>query len=108
MQKHQFQKQIIVKSILVVTAVFLAMTAVFSGYIIHTGGKAFEEQVDVQLRGITSQLDNTLRFADNIALQIGANHLIIETFGEVEGLCFETAYDVLSVKEKFFKQNQPV
>lgn len=85
MQKHQFQKQIIVKSILVVTAVFLAMTAVFSGYIIHTGGKAFEEQVDVQLRGITSQLDNTLRFADNIALQIGANHLIIETFGEVEG-----------------------
>ena len=44
MQKHQFQKQIIVKSILVVTAVFLAMTAVFSGYIIHTGGKAFEEQ----------------------------------------------------------------
>ena len=93
MQKHQFQKQIIVKSILVVTAVFLAMTAVFSGYIIHTGGKAFEEQVDVQLRGITSQLDNTLRFADNIAGQ---------------GLCFETAYDVLSVKEKFFKQNQPV
>ncbi|MDE6950651.1 MAG: histidine kinase [Lachnospiraceae bacterium] len=85
MQKHQFQRQIAVKSILVVTAVFLVMTAVFSGYIVHTGGKAFEEQVDVQLRGITSQLDNTLRLADNIALQIGANHLIIETFGGIDG-----------------------
>lgn len=85
MQKHQFQRQIAVKSILVVTAVFLVMTAVFSGYIVHTGGKAFEEQVDVQLRGITSQLDNTLRLADNIALQIGANHLIIETFDGIKG-----------------------
>lgn len=85
MHRHQFQRQIAVKSILVVTAVFLVMTAVFSGYIVHTGGKAFEEQVDVQLRGITSQLENTLRLADNIALQIGANHLIIETFGGIEG-----------------------
>lgn len=85
MQKHRFQRQIIVKSILVVTAVFLVLTAVFSAYIVHTSGKAFEEQVDVQLRGITSQLDNTLRLADNIALQIGANHLIIETFDEMEG-----------------------
>lgn len=85
MQKHQFQSQILLKSILVVTAVFLVMTAVFSGYIIHTGGKAFEEQVDVQLRGITSQLENTLRLADDIALQVGANHLIIETFDEIYG-----------------------
>ena len=43
MHRHQFQRQIAVKSILVVTAVFLVMTAVFSGYIVHTGGKAFEE-----------------------------------------------------------------
>lgn len=85
MQKHQFQRRILLESILVVTVVFLVMTAVFSAYIVHTGGRAFEEQVDVQLRGIISQLDNTLSLADDIALQIGANQLIIETFDEIYG-----------------------
>ena len=85
MQNHQFQRQFLAKNILVAMVVFSVITAVFSGYIVHTSGSAFEEQVDVQLRGIASQLDNTLRLADDIALQIGANHLIIETFGEVEG-----------------------
>ena len=74
--------------------VFSVMTAVFSGYIVHTSGAAFEEQVDVQLRGITSQLDNTLRLADDIALQIGANHLIIETFYEMYGYDGEQNYFV--------------
>lgn len=86
MQNHQFQRQFLAKSILVAMVVFSVITAVFSGYIVHTSGAAFEEQVDVQLRGIASQLDNTLRLADDIALQIGANHLIIETFDGIYGL----------------------
>ena len=60
----------------------------------HTSGAAFEEQVDVQLRGIASQLDNTLRLADDIALQIGANHLIIETFDGIYGYDGEQNYFV--------------
>lgn len=94
MRKYEFQRQILLKNILVVTIVFLVITAVFSCYIIHINGTAFEEQVDVQLRGITSQLDNTMRLADDIALQIGANNLIIQAFDEVHGYGGELNYFV--------------
>ncbi len=81
--------------------VFSVITAVFSGYIVHTSGSAFEEQVDVQLRGIASQLDNTLRLADDIALQIGANHLIIETFDGICGYDGEQNYFVDNVDKDY-------
>lgn len=101
MQKRQFQRQILAKSILVAMAVFSVMTAVFSGYIVHTSGAAFEEQVDVQLRGITSQLENTLRLADDIALQIGANRLVIETFDGIYGYDGEQNYFVDNVNKDY-------
>ena len=49
---------------------FIILTMVFSSYVIKTSTAEFEEQIDVQLRGITTQIDNTLRLADDIALQI--------------------------------------
>lgn len=101
MQNHQFQRQFLAKSILVAMVVFSVITAVFSGYIVHTSGAAFEEQVDVQLRGIASQLDNTLRLADDIALQIGANHLIIETFDGIYGYDGEQNYFVDNVDKDY-------
>ena len=52
---------------------FIILTMVFSSYVIKTSTAEFEEQIDVQLRGITTQIDNTLRLADDIALQIAAN-----------------------------------
>lgn len=51
---------------------FIILTMVFSSYVIKTSTAEFEEQIDVQLRGITTQIDNTLRLADDIALQIAA------------------------------------
>ena len=51
---------------------FIILTMVFSSYVIKTSTAEFEEQIDIQLRGITTQIDNTLRLADDIALQIAA------------------------------------
>ena len=45
----------------------------------------FEDQVDTQLQGITSQIDNTLQLADDIALQIAANFQIIDVFNKLQG-----------------------
>lgn len=59
---------------------FIILTMVFSSYVIKTSTAEFEEQIDVQLRGITTQIDNTLRLADDIALQIAANYQIIDAF----------------------------
>lgn len=56
---------------------FIILSVVFSGYVIKTQTIEFEDQVDTQLQGITSQIDNTLQLADDIALQIAANFQIL-------------------------------
>ena len=94
MRKYQFQRQIIVRNIVTITILFAVLTAVFSSYIIRTSEAAFKEQVDVQLRGITGQLENTLRLADDIALQLAANFQIIEAFNQLEGYEGEQNYFV--------------
>jgi len=101
LQKYRFQRKILLSSILVVTVVFFIMTGVFSWYIIRTSRDAFEEQVDVQLRGITSQLENTLRLADDIALQIGADYQIIEKFSDIRGYGGEENYFVHNAAEDY-------
>ena len=59
---------------------FIILTMVFSSYVIKTSTAEFEEQIDVQLRGITTQIDNTLRLADDLALLSGASFQIIDAF----------------------------
>ena len=68
MKKYQFQKRILLRSIFIMLILFIILTMVFSSYVIKTSTAEFEEQIDVQLRGITTQIDNTLRLADDIAL----------------------------------------
>ena len=82
------------RNIVTITILFAVLTAVFSSYIIRTSEAAFKEQVDVQLRGITGQLENTLRLADDIALQLAANFQIIEAFNQLEGYEGEQNYFV--------------
>ena len=72
MKKYQFQKRILLRSIFIMLILFIILTMVFSSYVIKTSTAEFEEQIDIQLRGITTQIDNTLRLADDIALQIAA------------------------------------
>ena len=67
---------------------------VFSSYVIKTSTAEFEEQIDVQLRGITTQIDNTLRLADDIALQIAANYQIIDAFSGLQEYHDEKNYFV--------------
>ena len=64
---------------------FIILTVVFSGYVIKTQTIEFEDQVDTQLLGITSQIDNTLQLADDIALQIAANFQIIDVVNKLQG-----------------------
>lgn len=78
MTKYQFQKKILLRSIFIMLILFIILTVVFSGYVIKTQTIEFEDQVDTQLQGITSQIDNTLQLADDIALQIAANFQIID------------------------------
>ena len=73
---------------------FIILTMVFSSYVIKTSTAEFEEQIDVQLRGITTQIDNTLRLADDIALQIAANYQIIDAFSGLEEYHDEKNYFV--------------
>lgn len=80
MRKYQFQRQIMLKNIIMVTIVTVLMIFVILLYLIRTNEQAFEEQVDVQLRGITSQLDNTLQMADGVALQLAASRQVIQVF----------------------------
>ena len=80
MTKYQFQKKILLRSIFIMLILFIILTVVFSGYVIKTQTIEFEDQVDTQLQGITSQIDNTLQLADDIALQIAANFQIIDVF----------------------------
>ena len=73
---------------------FIILTMVFSSYVIKTSTAEFEEQIDVQLRGITTQIDNTLRLADDIALQIAANYQIIDAFSGLQEYHDEKNYFV--------------
>ena len=85
MTKYQFQKKILLRSIFIMLILFIILTVVFSGYVIKTQTIEFEDQVDTQLQGITSQIDNTLQLADDIALQIAANFQIIDVFNKLQG-----------------------
>ena len=84
MRKYQFQKKVLLRSIFMMLGVFIIVTVVFAGYFIKTRTTEFEEQVDKQLQGITSQIDNTLQLADDIALQIAANYLSIDVFNQIQ------------------------
>ena len=95
MTKYQFQKKILLRSIFIMLILFIILTVVFSGYVIKTQTIEFEDQVDTQLQGITSQIDNTLQLADDIALQIAANFQIIDVFNKF-----------LYVKTEFSETNQ--
>ena len=53
MKKYQFQKRILLRSIFIMLILFIILTMVFSSYVIKTSTAEFEEQIDVQLRGIT-------------------------------------------------------
>ena len=94
MKKYQFQKRILLRSIFIMLILFIILTMVFSSYVIKTSTAEFEEQIDVQLRGITTQIDNTLRLADDIALQIAANYQIIDAFSELQEYHDEKNYFV--------------
>lgn len=94
MKKYQFQKRILLRSIFIMLILFIILTMVFSSYVIKTSTAEFEEQIDVQLRGITTQIDNTLRLADDIALQIAANYQIIDAFSGLQEYHDEKNYFV--------------
>ena len=91
MRKYQFQKKILLRSIFIMLILFIILTVVFSGYVIKTQTIEFEDQVDTQLQGITSQIDNTLQLADDIALQIAANYQIIDVFNQIEVVFYQEA-----------------
>ena len=83
MQKYKFQRQILIRNIIVVVIVIMVLTALAFGYLLNLNEKAFKEQTEIQVQGIASQIDNTLQMADEAALQLAANSYII---GAVEGL----------------------
>ena len=94
MTKYQFQKKILLRSIFIMLILFIILTVVFSGYVIKTQTIEFEDQVDTQLQGITSQIDKTLQLADDIALQIAANFQIIDVFNKLQGYHVKKNYFV--------------
>lgn len=61
----------------------LLTTAAF-GYICWNYIQSYQEQQEFQLSGINSQIDTTLGLADEIALQLAANQVVIESFKKVE------------------------
>lgn len=68
MQKYKFQRQIILKNIIIVAAVIVALTAVAAGYTFAKVRSSFEEQMNVQMKGAVSQVDTALQLADEVAL----------------------------------------
>lgn len=84
MQKYKFQRQIILKNIIIVAAVIVALTAVAAGYTFAKVRSSFEEQMNVQMKGVVSQVDTALQLADEVALQLAANNFIINTFRDVQ------------------------
>lgn len=84
MQKYKFQRQIILKNIIIVVAVIIVLTAVAAGYTFRKARRSFEEQMCVQMKGAVSQIDTALQLADEIALQLAANNFIISTFRDVQ------------------------
>ncbi len=51
MQKYKFQRQIILKNIIIVAAVIVVLTAVAAEYIYVNARRSFEEQMNVQMKG---------------------------------------------------------
>lgn len=66
MQKYKFQRQIILKNIIIVAAVIVALTAVAAGYTFAKVRSSFEEQMNVQMKGAVSQVDTALQLADEV------------------------------------------
>lgn len=83
MQRYKFQRQILIRNIIVVVIVIMVLTALVFGYLLRMNERAFREQTEIQVQGIASQIDNTLQVADEAALQLAANSYII---GSVEDL----------------------
>ena len=111
MTKYQFQKKILLRSIFIMLILFIILTVVFSGYVIKTQTIEFEDQVDTQLQGITSQIDNTLQLADDIALQIAANFQIIDVFNKLQGYhghreFFEVEEDIQCILENYYTKEE--
>ena len=92
MQKYKFQRQIILKNIIIVAAVIVVLTAVAAEYIYVNARRSFEEQMNVQMKGIASQIDKALQLADEIALQLAANSFIIDTFQHVQSYTGDNNY----------------
>ena len=84
MQKYRFQKQIIIQNIIIVVVVIVLLTTAAFGYICWNYIQSYQEQQEFQLSGINSQIDTTLGLADEIALQLAANQVVIESFKKVE------------------------
>lgn len=70
MQKYKFQRQIILKNIIIVAAVIVALTAVAAGYTFAKVRSSFEEQMNVQMKGAVSQVDTALQLADEVVFCI--------------------------------------
>ena len=83
LQKYKFQRQILVRNIVVIVIVIMVLTAFAFGYLVRMNEKAFQEQTDIQVRGIASQIDSTLQMADEVALQLAANSYIIGAFEQI-------------------------
>lgn len=88
LQKYKFQRQIILKNIIIVAAVIVALTAVAAGYTFAKVRSSFEEQMNVQMKGAVSQVDTALQLADEVALQLAANNFIINTFRDVQNYTY--------------------
>lgn len=84
MQKYRFQKHIIIQNIIIVVVVIVLLTTAAFGYICWNYIQSYQEQQEFQLSGINSQIDTTLGLADEIALQLAANQVVIESFKKVE------------------------
>ena len=84
MQKYRFQKQIIIQNIIIVVVVIVLLTTAAFGYICWNYVQSYQEQQEFQLSGINSQIETTLELADEIALQLAANQVVIEGFKKVE------------------------
>lgn len=107
------------KNIIFVAVVTVLMIFVILAYLTRTNEEAFEEQVEVQLSAIVSQLDNTLEIADGVALQLAANRQVIEVFERLRGyvagdnyfvdnsvINYELTQNMISymLKQKFYRR----
>ena len=94
MQRYRFQRQIIIKNIIVVVVVILMLTIGAFGYICWNYTESYKEQQEFQIAGIRSQISSALDLADEIALQLAANQTLILAFKEVGNYSGERNYFV--------------